>query len=83
MIDLAHLRQLVEAFPPAERVREEMHGADIPTAPVSMIIAARALEVAAYLEQHGGEQTVRRKRDTEAHVASRLIPCAKSMHRLI
>ena len=54
MIDLALLRQQVEAFPPPERLREEMH--DNPTVLVSMGIAKRALEVAAYLEQHSGEQ---------------------------
>lgn len=53
MIDLAHLRRLVEAFPSPERVREEMRQGDQPAAAVSLIIAAHILEVAAYLEQHG------------------------------
>jgi asparagine synthase (glutamine-hydrolysing) len=55
MIDLAHLRRLVEAFPPPERVREELGRGDNPTAATSLIAAARALAAAAYLEQHGGE----------------------------
>jgi asparagine synthase (glutamine-hydrolysing) len=53
MIDLAHLRRLVEAFPSPERVREEMRKGDKPTAAVSLITAAHILEAAAYLEQHG------------------------------
>jgi asparagine synthase (glutamine-hydrolysing) len=53
MIDLAHLRRLVEAFPSPERVREEMRQGDQPAAAVSLIIAAHILEAAAYLEQHG------------------------------
>jgi asparagine synthase (glutamine-hydrolysing) len=53
MIDLAHLRRLVEAFPPPERVREEMRGGDNPAAAASLIAAASALAAAAYLEQHG------------------------------
>ncbi len=53
MIDLAHLRRLVEAFPSPERVREEMRKGGQPTAAMSLIIAAHILEAAAYLEQHG------------------------------
>ncbi|MGH6822019.1 MAG: asparagine synthase-related protein [Methylocella sp.] len=53
MIDLAHLRRLVEAFPSPERVREEMRQGDQPAAALSLIMAARILEAAAYLEQHG------------------------------
>jgi asparagine synthase (glutamine-hydrolysing) len=53
MIDLAHLRRLVESFPPPECLREEMRGVDKPAASASINMAARALEVAAYLEQHG------------------------------
>jgi hypothetical protein len=53
MIDLTHLRRLVEAFPSPERVREEMRKGDKPTAAVSLITAAHILEAAAYLEQHG------------------------------
>ena len=60
MIDLAHLRRLTEAFPPPERVREEIRGVDNPTMDSSMATVARALEVAAYIEQHGGEQTAQR-----------------------
>ena len=48
VIDLAHLRRLVEAFPSPERVREEMRDGDEPTAAVSLIIAAHILEAAAY-----------------------------------
>lgn len=64
MIDLAHLRQLVEAFPSPERVREEMRQGDQPAAAVSLIIAAHILEVAAYLEQHGeqAQSLIRRAR---------------------
>jgi asparagine synthase (glutamine-hydrolysing) len=53
MIDLAHLRRLVEAFPSPERVREEMRNGDQPASAVSLIVAAHILEAAAYLEQHG------------------------------
>ena len=55
MIDLAHLRRLVEAFPSPDRVREEMRGGDNPAAAATMIAAMQALAAAAYLEQHGGE----------------------------
>jgi asparagine synthase (glutamine-hydrolysing) len=65
LIDLAHLRQLVEAFPSPERVREEMRGGDNPTAAVSLITAARMLEAAAYIEQHGGEPTTPTQRDEQ------------------
>ncbi|MGH6846417.1 MAG: asparagine synthase-related protein [Methylocella sp.] len=53
MIDLAHLRRLVEAFPSPERVREEMRQGEQPASAVSLIMAAHILEAAAYLEQHG------------------------------
>jgi asparagine synthase (glutamine-hydrolysing) len=54
MIDLAHLRRQVEAFPSPERVREEMRGGGNPTAAATMVAAMQALGAAAYLEQHGG-----------------------------
>ncbi|MGH6867636.1 MAG: asparagine synthase-related protein, partial [Methylocella sp.] len=53
MIDLAHLRRLVEACPSPERVREQMRQGEQPASAVSLIIAAHILEAAAYLEQHG------------------------------
>jgi asparagine synthase (glutamine-hydrolysing) len=56
IIDLAHLRRLVEAFPSPELAREEMRGGDNPAATAMMIAAAHVLAAAAYLEQHGGEQ---------------------------
>ncbi len=53
LINLAHLRRQVEAFPSPERVREEMRGGANPAAAAMMIAAAQALGAAAYLEQHG------------------------------
>jgi asparagine synthase (glutamine-hydrolysing) len=55
LIDLAYLRQQVEAFPSPDQVRDEMRGGENPAAAATMIAAMRALGVAAYLEQHGGE----------------------------
>jgi hypothetical protein len=55
MIDLAHLRRLVEAFPSPERVREEMRGGDNPTAASSIITVVWTLAAAAYLDQHASE----------------------------
>lgn len=57
LIDFAHLRRLVEDFPSPDRAREEMSGNENPKAAASMIAVAHALGAAAYLEQHGGEQT--------------------------
>ena len=54
LIDLAHLRRQVEAFPSPERVREEMRGGGNPAAATMMNAAIRALSAAAYLAQHGG-----------------------------
>jgi asparagine synthase (glutamine-hydrolysing) len=58
IIDLPHLRRLIESFPSPERMREEMRGGK-PAASAAMTMAARALEVAAYLKQHGGSVTKR------------------------
>jgi asparagine synthase (glutamine-hydrolysing) len=55
IIDLAHVRRLVEAFPSPEQVREEMRGGDNPAAAVSLITAATALTAAAYIDQHASE----------------------------
>jgi asparagine synthase (glutamine-hydrolysing) len=55
LIDLAYLRQQVEAFPSPDQVRDEMRGGENPAAAATMIAAMRALGFAAYLEQHGGE----------------------------
>jgi len=55
LIDLAHLRRQIEAFPSPERVREEMRGGGNPAAAAMMFAAIHALRAAAYLEQHGGE----------------------------
>ena len=53
MIDLPHLRRLVEALPSADRVREELRQGKQPAGASSQIMAAHILEAAAYLEQHG------------------------------
>ena len=53
MIDLALLRRQVEAFPPPERVREEMRGGGHPTSATMMVAALRTLAAAEYLQQHG------------------------------
>jgi asparagine synthase (glutamine-hydrolysing) len=55
VINLARLRQLVEAFPPPEHVREEIRRGHNVSAAVSMIAAASALTTAAYLHQHASE----------------------------
>ena len=55
MIDLALLRRQVEAFPPPERVREEMRGGGNPTPATMMVAALRTLAAAEYLEQHGDQ----------------------------
>jgi asparagine synthase (glutamine-hydrolysing) len=52
MIDLALLRRQIEAFPPPERLREEMRGGE-PTPATLMNAALRAFTAAEYLEQHG------------------------------
>jgi asparagine synthase (glutamine-hydrolysing) len=56
VIDITHLRRLVESFPPPDRVREEMRGGANPAAGSTMIAVMQTLSVAAYIEQHGGEQ---------------------------
>jgi asparagine synthase (glutamine-hydrolysing) len=55
MIDLALLRRQVEAFPPPERLREEMRGRDNPTPATAMVAAWDTLAAAEYLEQHGDQ----------------------------
>lgn len=55
MINLAHLRRQVEAFPSPECVREDMRGGGKPAAAEMMGAAMQALRAAAYLEQHRGE----------------------------
>jgi asparagine synthase (glutamine-hydrolysing) len=55
MIDLAHLRRQVQAFPSPERVRDDMRGGGNPAAAAIMIAAIHALWAAEYLEQHGSE----------------------------
>jgi asparagine synthase (glutamine-hydrolysing) len=54
VIDLAHLRRLVAAFPSPEQAREEMRHGDNPAAIAEMITVAQALAAAEYLRQHGG-----------------------------
>jgi asparagine synthase (glutamine-hydrolysing) len=55
IINLAHVRQLVQSFPSPERVREEMRDGDNPTASVLLLAASTALTAAAYLNQHASE----------------------------
>lgn len=55
MIDLARLRRQVAAFPPPERLREEMLGGDNPTPATMMVAALHTLAAAEYLEQHGDQ----------------------------
>jgi asparagine synthase (glutamine-hydrolysing) len=52
-INLALLRRQLEAFPPPERVREEMRGGGHPTSARMMVAALRTLAAAEYLQQHG------------------------------
>jgi asparagine synthase (glutamine-hydrolysing) len=54
-IDLAYLRQQVEAFPSPERVREEILRSGNATAALIMVAAIQALVVAEYLKQHGSK----------------------------
>jgi asparagine synthase (glutamine-hydrolysing) len=56
MIDLDHLRRLIESFPSPDQVREEMRGSDNPAAALTLIAAAHMLAAAAYIDQHVGEQ---------------------------
>ncbi len=53
LIDLVHLRKLIEEFPSPDQARVEMRGNDIPNASGTMIAVAHALAAAAFLEQHG------------------------------
>jgi asparagine synthase (glutamine-hydrolysing) len=53
LLDLAHLRKLVEAFPSTDQVRANLGNNENPDASASMIAVAHALSAAAYLEQHG------------------------------
>ena len=55
IIDLAHVRRLVNAFPSSEQVREEMRDGNNPAAAMSLITAATALAAAAYIDQHASE----------------------------
>jgi asparagine synthase (glutamine-hydrolysing) len=55
MIDLALLRQQVEAFPPLERLREEMRPGENPLPDKLMIVALHTLEAAEYLAQHSDQ----------------------------
>ena len=55
MIDLTVLRRQVEAFPPPERLREEMRGGPNPTPGTVMIAAWRTLAAAEYLNQQSNQ----------------------------
>jgi asparagine synthase (glutamine-hydrolysing) len=55
MIDLALLRQQVEAFPPLERLRQEMRPGENPLPDKLMIVALHTLEAAEYLAQHSDQ----------------------------
>ncbi len=55
MIDLALLRRQVEAFPPPERLREEMRRGGNPMPDTMMMVALHTLEAAEYLTQHGDQ----------------------------
>ena len=55
-IDLKSLRKQVEAFPSPDQVRAEMHDNENPQDVGSMLTVSRILTMAAYLEQHGGDQ---------------------------
>jgi asparagine synthase (glutamine-hydrolysing) len=53
VVDLDLLRRQIEAFPPPERMREELRRGGNPTAPSAMIAVSQTLMVAEYLAQHG------------------------------
>ena len=53
LLDLAHLRKTVEAFPTSEQVRDDLRNNENPDASAAMIAVAQALIAGAYLEQHG------------------------------
>ena len=52
MINLTLLRQQVEAFPPPERLREELRGSDNSTSRAAMYVALDTFAAAEYLAQH-------------------------------
>lgn len=53
LLDLAHLRKKVEAFPAPEVVRDKLSKNELPRDAASMVAVVNALSAAAYLEQHG------------------------------
>ncbi len=64
IIDLASLRRLIEAFPSAEQVREEMRGGDNPAAALMIAAAAHAISAAGYLDHHGSDDGLGQIADT-------------------
>ena len=68
MIDLPLLRRQVEAFPPPERLREEMRGGDNPTSAKVMVAALRALAAAEYLDQHSDQASTAHGRIHDAAI---------------
>jgi asparagine synthase (glutamine-hydrolysing) len=61
VIDLALLRRQVEAFPPPERLREEMQGGDNPAPATMMVAALDTLAAVEYLAQHGDQATIEKR----------------------
>jgi hypothetical protein len=53
ILDFGQLRKLVAQFPSPDAVRDDMARGDEPQAREAMIAVSRALELAAYLQQHG------------------------------
>jgi asparagine synthase (glutamine-hydrolysing) len=68
MINLALLRRQIEAFPPPERLREEMRRGDNPTQATMMAAALNMFTVADYLEQHGEQASTTHGRIYDAAI---------------
>lgn len=55
LIDLVHLRRLVETFPSPEQVRQEMRAGENPAALEAMAAVSRAIAAAEYVSQHDSQ----------------------------
>jgi asparagine synthase (glutamine-hydrolysing) len=55
LLDLAHLRRQVEAFPPPDKLRREICGDGSPSSDATMVVALCTLAAAEYLTQHSDQ----------------------------
>jgi asparagine synthase (glutamine-hydrolysing) len=68
IINVSLLRRQIEAFPPPERLREEMRRGDNPTPATMMAAALHTFIVADYLEQHGKQASTAHGRIDDAAI---------------